>query len=61
MKFHTWELPRIELIEINLGDDGDRKRNRVCFSLEVVNHQFLICGVEPKSRRKMRVLMSVIF
>lgn len=38
MKLHTWEFPWVKLVEINLGDDGNRKRNRVCFFLEVLNH-----------------------
>ena len=50
-KMHTWELPRVELVEINVGDDGDGKRCRRSFSLEVVNDEFFVGGVEAKARR----------
>jgi hypothetical protein len=56
MKLRTWELPWVELVEINVCDYGYRKRNRVCFSLEVMNDEFFICWVEAKSRWEIWVL-----
>ena len=53
---HTWELPRVELVEINIGEEGDGKGCRSSFSLEVVNHELFIGGVEPKPWRKVWVL-----
>lgn len=57
-KLHTWELPRVELVEINVGDDGDGKGCRRSFSLEVVNDEFFVGGVEAKAWREVWVLRA---
>lgn len=47
----TWKLPRIVLVEVNFGDDGDRQGQRSSLLLQIVNHQLLVGRVKPESRR----------
>ena len=34
----TGEFPRVEFVEVNLSNNGDRKRGRLDFSPQIVNH-----------------------
>lgn len=58
IKLHTWEFPWVELVEINFGDDGNRKGHRCNFTLEVVNDEFFIGGVEPKPGRELWIVRA---
>lgn len=42
------KFPRVEFVEVDLGDDGDRKRGRLDFSLKVVDDEFFVGRVEAE-------------
>jgi hypothetical protein len=48
----TWQFPRVELVEIDLGDDGHGQLLLRHLPAEVVDHQLLVRGVEPEPRRQ---------
>jgi hypothetical protein len=48
----TWQVPRIQLVDVNVGDDGDRARRVGGAVAEVVDDQLLVRRVEPESRRQ---------
>lgn len=52
----TWELPGVELVEVDVGDDGDGEGGGGGFALEVVDDEFFVGGVEAKAGRKVRML-----
>ena len=45
---HTWELPRIELVEIDLGDDGHGNRLPGALPAEVVHHKLFVRRMESE-------------
>lgn len=52
---HTWELPRIELVEIDLGDDGHGNRLPGALPAEVVQHKFLIRRMESEPGGQLQI------
>jgi len=52
----TWELPGVELVEIDLGDDGHGDGKPGAAPAEVVHHQLLVGRVEPEPRRQLQLL-----
>ena len=54
----TGELPWVELVDVDLGDDGDGDGEPSALAAEVVHHQLLVRRVEPEPRRQMQVLTA---
>jgi hypothetical protein len=51
-KLQTWKVPRVELVDVDLGDDGGRARRGGGTLAEVVEDEFLVRRVEPEPRRE---------
>ncbi|BAS75587.1 Os01g0884350, partial [Oryza sativa Japonica Group] len=56
--YRTGKLPWIELVEVDLGDDGDGDGEAGAAAAEVVHHQLLVRRVEPEPRRQLQVLTA---
>jgi hypothetical protein len=52
MIIHTWQIPGLALVEINLWNDFELNLSPVDLPLEVVDDKFLIGGVKPETRRQ---------
>nr|ACN30958.1 unknown [Zea mays] len=52
---HPWELPWVELVEVDLGDDGDGDGQAGAAAAEVVHHQLLVRRVEPEPRWQLQI------
>ena len=50
----TWQVPWVELVDVDLGDDGGRARRRGGALAEVVEDELLVCWVETEPRRQRR-------
>jgi len=48
------ELPWVQLVDVDVGDDGDGARQRGRAVAEVVQDELLVGGVEPEPRRQLR-------
>ena len=48
----TWKVPWIELVDVDVGDDGDRARHVGGAVAEVVEDELLVRRVEPEPRRQ---------
>jgi hypothetical protein len=48
----TWQVPWIELVDVDVGDDGDRARRVGGAVAEVVEDQLLVRRVETEPRRQ---------
>lgn len=53
----TGEFPWIELVEIDLGYDGDGERGCDGLLLEVVNDELFVGGVESETGRQLRLVV----
>jgi hypothetical protein len=51
-KLQTWKVPRVELVDVDLGDDGGRARRGGGTLAEVVEDEFLVRRVEPEPWRE---------
>ena len=51
----TGEIPGVALVDVDLGDDGDRARNGGGLVHEVVHDQLLVSGVEPEPSWEVQV------
>ena len=51
----TWKFPWVELVEIDLGDDGDGDGVRSALANQVMVHQLVVRGVEPEPRRQLQL------
>lgn len=47
----TREIPRIELVEVDLSDDGDLEGFGIRLLPKVVEHELLVCWVESEAWR----------
>nr|GMC66499.1 hypothetical protein C4D60_Mb04t02340 [Ipomoea batatas]GMC68083.1 hypothetical protein C4D60_Mb04t02340 [Ipomoea batatas] len=45
----TGKLPGVELVEINIGDNGNGDRLGGAFPAEIVHHQLIVGGMEPET------------
>jgi hypothetical protein len=50
----TGEVPWIELVDVDVGDDRDGARRGGGAVAEVVQDELLVRGVEPEPRRQLR-------
>lgn len=48
----TGKLPRVELVEINFGDNGNGDRLGSALPAEIVQHQLVVGGMESEPRRE---------
>lgn len=48
----TWQIPRIVLVQIDVGDDRCKDRRPGTFSAQVMRHELLVRWMESESRRK---------
>ena len=49
---HTWQIPGLTLVKINLWNDFELYLSPVDLPLKVVDDEFLVSGVEPETRRQ---------
>ena len=54
----TGEIPRVALVDVDLGDDGDGARHGGRLVHEVVHDQLLVRGVEPEPGWEVQVAHS---
>jgi hypothetical protein len=50
----TWQVPWVELVDVDVGDDGDRARRVAGAVAEVVEDQLLVRRVKPEAGRQHR-------
>jgi hypothetical protein len=50
----TWQVPWVELVDVDVGDDGDRARRGAGAVAEVVLDQLLVRRVKPEAGRQHR-------
>lgn len=49
----TWEIPRLTLVEINIGDRPRGEIEVGDFVAKIVSDELFICGMESEPRRKL--------
>ncbi|RZR74280.1 hypothetical protein BHM03_00034707 [Ensete ventricosum] len=52
----TWKVPRVVLVEVDLGDDGHRKAKPSGLAAEVVHGELLVGGVESEPQQQVSKL-----
>lgn len=48
----TRKIPRLSLVDIDIGDGMESETSAADFPAEIVAHQFLVRGVESEARRE---------
>lgn len=55
----TWKVPRVELVQVNVGGDGGGEGQIGAFPEEVFVHQLLVRRAEPETRRQVEDAAAV--